>query len=754
MPFRPLHALRNSLRRRLILLGLCVVLFGAISAGLLTWRAYANERDTMGRDLRNTARAVATLIDQELESAQHLLEALAMSDALRRGDFAQFHKRASQVARGTERWIVVVDSNSQQVVNTRLPFGAPLPRSEMLPGMREAWERDGTFVTDLVISPITQLPVVAVTVPKITDDGTPYALALVFTPDALIGGVDLSQVAPGYVLTLLDRTGTIVARSPSGKKFVGQKATPDIVAAALARRARVADSVTLEGIPVLAAVAPARLGWAVALGAPYSILRASAIRLIVLGAGITALTLAILGAITWWIMRAAVCDANRLAEDTRTIGAGRIPAGHDWALAEFGSIGDALRATAVQLDAERTERNRVEASLRVTGERFRLATNSEIITLFEQDRELRYTWLFPEHPEHRHALHRTDAELSTLGEADPRVVLKREVLATGESRRGEVTVELPIGVRHYSLFVTARRDAAGRVVGVAGAALDITERRDAEHELVLAKQELLRANAGLEDKVRERTARLTELLQQMEEFTYSVSHDLRAPIRAMTSFSGVLLEDYASLLGPSGRTIIERIVRNGEKMDRLINDLLAFSRVNRESLELQPLSLGAMVLDASREIARGNAVKFVIEPELPSVLAHPTLLSQVLVNLFSNAAKFVAPGVRPLIHVSAVEHAGRVRVTVRDNGIGIRPELQSRLFRVFERLHTDQGFEGTGIGLAIVRRAVERMGGRTGAESDGTHGSLFWIELEAAAAPAARASDRTSSHQPRPVAKF
>jgi PAS domain S-box-containing protein len=243
-----------------------------------------------------------------------------------------------------------------------------------------------------------------------------------------------------------------------------------------------------------------------------------------------------------------------------------------------------------------------------------------------------------------------------------------------------------------------------------------------------------RSGETLEKQITERTASLREAITQMEEFSYTVSHDLRAPVRAMHGYAAVLLEDYGEQLDDQARRYLERIVRGGARMDRLIQDVLTYSRLSRREIELQPISLDKLVREILQQYPGLQSARdyVVIDGQLKSVLAHEPLLAQAVSNLLSNAMKFVNPRTEPRIHMRTEQRNGNVRLWVEDNGIGIRPEHQHRLFGMFERLHPEHGYEGTGIGLAIVRKAVERMNGKVGVESDGKTGSSFWIELRTA----------------------
>jgi signal transduction histidine kinase len=236
----------------------------------------------------------------------------------------------------------------------------------------------------------------------------------------------------------------------------------------------------------------------------------------------------------------------------------------------------------------------------------------------------------------------------------------------------------------------------------------------------------------LEYRVAERTRELQERNEELEAFGYSISHDLRAPLRAMQGFSQILLDDYSDRLDNDGRRYAGKIVAAATRMDQLIRDLLTYSRVSREQLEPGRVSLSKVVKEAIEQIdaelqSRGAQVK-VHEP-LPPVVGHEATLSQVVVNLLGNGAKFMPPGRTPELTIRAEPRSGVVRLWVEDNGIGILAEHQERIFRVFERLHAPEEYPGTGIGLAIVRKGVERMGGKVGVESSLGTGSRFWIEL-------------------------
>lgn len=282
-----------------------------------------------------------------------------------------------------------------------------------------------------------------------------------------------------------------------------------------------------------------------------------------------------------------------------------------------------------------------------------------------------------------------------------------------------------------SLTISPLRNAQGEAAGASIIGRDITQqKRDAE--ALRSAQEKLQVHAHeLERNVEERTASLREAIVQMEEFSYSVSHDLRSPLRAMNAYAQALVEDYAAQLDDTAKDYLNRIQRSSRRMEKLTHDVLTYSRVARSEVGLTSVNLEALIDDLISQYAELQPANADVEIRRPlrRVRGHESSLGQCLANLLANAAKFVAPGVRPRIRVQTEATGEQVRIWIEDNGIGISPENQARLFRVFERLPSRHAYDGTGIGLAIVRKAAEKMGGRCGIESDGKTGSRFWIEL-------------------------
>jgi PAS domain S-box-containing protein len=258
---------------------------------------------------------------------------------------------------------------------------------------------------------------------------------------------------------------------------------------------------------------------------------------------------------------------------------------------------------------------------------------------------------------------------------------------------------------------------------------DIAQRRHAERKLRDALQQLALVKRGLEARVLERTADLQQRNAELEAFSYSLSHDLRAPIRAIVSFTQLALEEYGKTVGPPATEFLQKAVASAQRLDRLILDVLAFSKATRQSLTTEDVNLDEMLRDVLQERPEWAPPRAEIKLEQPlgSVQGDRASMTQCLTNLLDNAVKFVPSGQTAKVQVYTRPSGERLRLYIRDNGIGIPESAQPRIFDLFQRAHN--GYEGHGIGLAIVRRAAERMGGRVGLRSTPGQGSTFWIEL-------------------------
>jgi len=260
---------------------------------------------------------------------------------------------------------------------------------------------------------------------------------------------------------------------------------------------------------------------------------------------------------------------------------------------------------------------------------------------------------------------------------------------------------------------------------------DVTERKKTEEALQISEAEVRKLNLELEERVTKRTAELQAANRELEAFSYSVSHDLRAPLRGINGFIQILLEDYAGTLDKEGERLCSVIRDNAINMATLIDDLLAFSRLNRAGMSLATvdmLDLAGEAFREAREAGLGKKVEFRLE-KISGALGDRTMLRQVWANLISNAIKYSSTREKPVISITCKAEKDHVIYCVSDNGVGFDMKYHDKLFAVFQRLHSPKEFEGTGVGLAIVQRIVQRHGGRVWAEGEINRGASFYFSL-------------------------
>jgi len=275
-----------------------------------------------------------------------------------------------------------------------------------------------------------------------------------------------------------------------------------------------------------------------------------------------------------------------------------------------------------------------------------------------------------------------------------------------------------------SATISPVKDSSGAIVGVAKIARDITQRKTSEVEI-------LKLNDELEEKVKLRTAQLEAANKELETFSYSVSHDLRAPLRHISGFSQLLVEEFGANLAPGARHYLDRIQAGTQNMGVLVDELLHLARVGRHALNRRTTNLKELVAEVITLLlpeSEGRQVEWAIS-DLSTAQCDPVLVRQIFQNLLSNALKFTRPRAQAVIEVSCREEDGQPVFMVRDNGIGFNMKYVDKLFGVFQRLHRAEDFEGTGIGLATVQRIVHKHGGQVWAEGELDKGAAFYFTL-------------------------
>jgi len=306
---------------------------------------------------------------------------------------------------------------------------------------------------------------------------------------------------------------------------------------------------------------------------------------------------------------------------------------------------------------------------------------------------------------------------------------ERSTQPGGPGRFEEVfRLELPDGETRWIRFAAQSffaPDPLGNAVRRTGVLADITREKEAE--------EVLKSQAKqLEILVRERTSQLQAAVGELEHFSYTLAHDLRAPLRAIRGYGGLVMNE-AKDLSPTLRQFLERTSVAVERMDQLIVDALNYNKLVREKYVLAPVDSGTLLQGLLESYPQFQDARehISIEGPMPRVIGNPALLTQCFANLLTNALKFVRPGTTPAVRIYAQEMSPRVRIWFEDHGIGIPEQSREKVFEMFQRLNVN--YEGTGVGLALVRKAAQRMQGAVGVEPRDGGGSRFWVELHRAA---------------------
>lgn len=391
----------------------------------------------------------------------------------------------------------------------------------------------------------------------------------------------------------------------------------------------------------------------------------------------------------------------------------------------YDSNGALLGAVVVLMDI--TERVRIEEALQLSEERFRIALKNSPVTVFNQNCELRYTWIYNSSIglENNDVFGKQDIDLMERREDALNVtVLKQHVLDTGIGAREEISIYNGDERHFYDLTIEPLCDAQGQIIGITCASMDITERKKAEAEIKSL-------NVELEQRVLERTAQLAAVNQELEAFSYSVSHDLRTPLRAINGFSQALLEDYGDRLDGDGKYFLDRVRAASERMGQLIDVLLDLSRVTRNPMQLGHVNLSEMahqIIYSLQEAQPERQISVEIQNGLV-VAGDRRLLEVMMQNVLENAWKFTGKVAAPRIEFGVLERQEQPVYFVRDNGAGFDMAYVSKLFGAFQRLHHISEFEGIGIGLATVQRIVHRHGGQVWAESAPNEGATFYFTL-------------------------
>ena len=719
----------STIRFQLACLVLAAVLPVWLVSGFLVFHAYSVKRDQVNTAMLETARSLTMVVDRDLSSVQAALEALATSPGFASGDFGAVQAQVMlllQFYPGAD--IIVADLTGQQLVNSARPFGTPLPRRNNPETVRRIFATGKPVISDLFFGSLTKRPLISIDVPVLKDGKVLYDLAMTFPSDRLDAVLRQQRLAPDWYSAILDSKSVVAARSRFPEKYVGKSANP-LYQALMSLPEGTAEYTNLEGTAALVTFCRSSMShWSVVIGVPKASVMAQIYRW-------TGWAVAGSGLISLFGMLLALRFARRITRAIRSlvdpasaIGRGeRVAAFDSHGVEEIGAVAaalvqasDLLQARAgeltrslTSLEKEMAERRLSEESLRllVDGARdyaiIMLSLDGRVTGWNEGAKRLkgwdkeeilgRHCSLF--YPEAARAAGHPERELA---------------LAAAEGRYAEEGWRVRKDGSEFlaDVIITAIRDEAGALRGFSKVTRDVTERKLAEDRLQATLSELSRSNL------------------ELEQFAYVASHDLQEPLRMVASYTQLLAQRYQGELDDKAKKFIDYAVDGAVRMQRLINDLLAYSRVGRQGKAPEATDSRLPLDEALQNLALAIELSgaCVVAEELPTVRVDPSQLGQLFQNLIGNALKFRGAEA-PMIRISTCDLGPEWRFSVRDNGLGIEAQYAEKVFVIFQRLHTRLEYPGTGIGLAICKRIVERHSGRIWFESEKGQGSTFHFTL-------------------------
>lgn len=665
-------------------------------------------------------------VDRELATVQAAMGALATSPHLARADFESFHAQAKQVVQELQDLqellstnIVLSDPLGQQLVNTRTTFGNPLPVHGNPSLISRVAATAQPAVSDLFTGNVSGSMVVNVGVPVRREGKVVFVLTAAISPASLAQVIKRHNFPQGWIVAILDSTGTVVTRTHQADRFIGKKATP-LLQVLETKRGGTIESTTLEGIPVFTTFTRSdTTNWTAVLGVPREELMRELWLSVWRALGITTLLLVSGFAVAWYIGRRISVSVKELSKPTMALGYGEVATVPPLYFREADDLGLAL-TTASEMLRESTAavavwqarmrgilESAMDAIVVVDDDQHVILFNSAAVALFgwppEEALGRPLNQFIPErlrakHADHVEAFAASGARNLRTGHGGPIFGLKRN----GDEFPMEASVS-QISEGGKRIFTVILRDVSDRLK---------------------AQRALERSNVDL------------------QQYAYVASHDLKGPLRSINGFVQLLERLYAPKLDARGVDLIRRTSKAASRLEQLTNDLLQLAQVDSEGPAFALVSCQEVVeevLQLMQEPIEKAQANISVE-SLPEVLASRIQLVHVILNLISNALKYRST--EPVrVRIWSERSSGFWKIFVADNGIGIDPENFKQIFDVFNRLHDSDEYEGTGIGLALCRKIVERHGGTIWVESALGAGSTFMMTLPALAPPSGQTSE-------------
>ena len=706
-----IRSLRSTLNW---LVAACILPITLMSVGFLV-SDYQKERTRLVVKSTHAARVLMVAVDDEFRTIDVALQALASSPSLVKRDYVAFHAQAQAVVRrGLSENIVLVDSTGQQLLNTALPPSRPLPRipdEALVKTVNDVLATGKTAVSSLFLGPALKKPMVMVTVPLgpptlvvqgSPQAGPPFVLAGVKLPSKIQALLVTQQFPADWTVVVVDGAGATVARSREIDKLLGTPVGPDLARFLALRQQSASEGFLRDGTPIVRVVARSSLsGWAVAVGIPATSLTSELRGLFALVAGLTAGTVLLSVLLAWAVGRQVARTVNTLRESALQLGNGQEVVVPLLSFREANDVGAAInKASRTIVDTS--------ASLRASENRMRgiLASAKDAIITFDD----------------QHTVLIFNASAAAMFEC-------READALGAL----VTTFIPerFHDRHHAHIRTNRAtgNAFARATGL--------RRSGREFPVEVAYSNVQQPSGILHTLIiRDITQRLAnvEALKRsnhdLQQFAYVASHDLKTPLRSISGFMQLLERKYAHSFEEGAQSLINRTRDATRRLEQLTDDLLAYARVNSDMTPFSEVDLNDVATEVTHlldaVITETNA-RVLVGP-LPKVRGARSQLVQLLLNLISNALKY-CKNRSPVIRISAILDASNWVVSVEDNGIGIEEKHYERIFEVFKRLHGQNEYAGTGIGLAVCRRVAHHHGGKIWVSSVAGQGSTFQFTI-------------------------
>jgi PAS domain S-box-containing protein len=680
-----------SIRRSLAMLVLaCVAPWLVAGAGLIAYNFY-QQRAVVVDQTQVNVRALMLTFDRELATVTTALTVLATFPSLSGDDLGVADRQAREVLHdGAFSSIELVDRYGQQLLNTSQPYGAILPKSNFTDQVARVLKTGQPEVSELRLAAMPRKPLISVAVPVGSPQGSRVLLGLV-QPAHMQEILDTARLPEGRIGVLFDALNVIVARTQQPEKFVGLRVSPDLLKALSGSSDGWIQASTLEGISVYSIYTRSSVtGWGVAIGVPSRTLVAGVLRSAWLLVGVAAVLLVMSFCLAWFMGGRIASAITALRSTAQSLGVGRAVSVPRFGVKEVNEVGQAMLKASDALAS-------TSLALTESEKRMRSILNSAMDAIVTVDDDHTIVLFNPA----ASRMYGCSVE-SALGCPLTRFIPERfyaEYFAydghnlEGEDGAGEVgKPKLAVGLREngqeFSLEVSYSRVVESGIFLHTRIIRDITDR-------VQAFEALERSNMDL------------------QQFAFVASHDLKTPLRSISGFVQMLEKNYADRLDDKALQLISRTAQAAKRLEQLTDDLLSYARISAESRPFTEIDMGEVaqevisLLDAA--IREYGAV--VTVGDLPRVMGDRTQLVQLLLNLIGNGMKFCS-GRTPAVHVSAACDAQQWVFAVADNGIGIDAKHHVRIFDVFKRLHTQNEYPGTGIGLTVCRRVVERHGGR------------------------------------------